>query len=211
MSIIKGLLKNKNGDILHLETSSDKVVRSDNTTVEAALTNLEGFKTTIFDAANSKLLMSVMPDILQHNKGTFANKAAIEAGVANPAAGDYCINTETDTVWIYDAETSAWVDSDRKGQVVSVNGKTGEVVIGIAEIDGLQALLDEKVKTADVIDNLTSTETAKPLSANQGSVLKGLVDAAQSTADEIDFAVVANGASAPAALRADGMYVELDA
>ena len=151
MSIIKGLLKNKNGDILHLETSSDKVVRSDNTTVEAALTNLEGFKTTIFDAANSKLLMSVMPDILQHNKGTFANEAAIKAGVANPAAGDYCINTETDTVWIYDAEGKAWVDSDRKGQVVSVNGKTGEVEIGIGDISGLQALLDEKVDRKSVV------------------------------------------------------------
>ncbi len=211
MSIIKGLLKNKNGDVLHLETSSDKVVRSNGSTVEAAITTLEGFQTAVFDSASSKLLMSAMPDILQHNKGTFANEAAIKAGVANPVAGDYCVNTETDTVWIYDAETKAWVDSDRKGQVVSVNGKTGEVIIGIADIDGLQALLDEKVKTADVIDNLTSTEAAKPLSANQGSVLKGLVDTAQATADEIDFAVVANGGAAPAGLRDNGMYVELDA
>lgn len=211
MSIIKGLLKNKAGDILHLETASEKVVRSNGSNVEAALTTLETFQTTIFDSANSKLLMSVMPDILQHNKGTFANEEAIKADVANPVAGDYCINTETDTVWIYDAETTAWVDSDRKGQVVSVNGKTGEVVIAIADIDGLQAALDEKVKTADVIDSLTSTEAAKPLSANQGSILKGLVDTAQSTANEIDFAVVANGASAPAALRDNGMYVELDA
>ncbi|WP_296846919.1 Ig-like domain-containing protein [uncultured Methanobrevibacter sp.] len=33
-----------------------------------------------------------------------------------------------------------------------------------------------KVNTSDIKDNLTSTDTNKPLSANQGNVLKGLVD-----------------------------------
>ena len=38
-------------------------------------------------------------------------------------------------------------------------------------------LLGEKVNTSDIKDNLTSTDTNKPLSANQGKVLKGLIDA----------------------------------
>lgn len=37
-------------------------------------------------------------------------------------------------------------------------------------------LLGAKVNTADIKDNLTSTDTDKPLSANQGKVLKDLVD-----------------------------------
>lgn len=36
--------------------------------------------------------------------------------------------------------------------------------------------LDKKVNVTDVVDNLTSTDTNKPLSANQGKVLKGEVD-----------------------------------
>ena len=37
-------------------------------------------------------------------------------------------------------------------------------------------LLDDKVNTSDIKDNLTSTDTKKPLSANQGKVLKTLID-----------------------------------
>ena len=36
--------------------------------------------------------------------------------------------------------------------------------------------LGAKVNTSDIKDNLTSTDTNKPLSANQGKVLKGLID-----------------------------------
>lgn len=43
-----------------------------------------------------------------------------------------------------------------------------------ADID---ELLATKVNISDIIDNLTSTLTNKPLSANQGRVLKGLIDA----------------------------------
>jgi len=42
-----------------------------------------------------------------------------------------------------------------------------------SEIDDL---LDDKINTTDIIDNVTSTNTNKPLSANQGKVLKGLID-----------------------------------
>ena len=43
-----------------------------------------------------------------------------------------------------------------------------------ADID---EFLATKVNISDVIDNLTSTHTNKPLSANQGRVLKELIDA----------------------------------
>ena len=36
--------------------------------------------------------------------------------------------------------------------------------------------LNDKVNISDIIDNLTSSEISKPLSANQGKVLKGLID-----------------------------------
>lgn len=54
----------------------------------------------------------------------------------------------------------------------------------IASIDALLAIIKTdylalKVNTSDVIDTLISSETAKPLSANQGKELKTLVDAKQ--------------------------------
>lgn len=46
----------------------------------------------------------------------------------------------------------------------------------ISGVKNLQTKLDEKVNTSDVVNNLTSADTTKPLSANQGTVLKDLVD-----------------------------------
>ena len=42
--------------------------------------------------------------------------------------------------------------------------------------DELESLDTGKVNTTDIINNLTSTETSKPLSANQGKVLKDYID-----------------------------------
>jgi hypothetical protein len=45
-----------------------------------------------------------------------------------------------------------------------------------SNVTGLSDSLASKVNVSDIKDNLTSTDTNKPLSANQGFVLKGLVD-----------------------------------
>lgn len=65
----------------------------------------------------------------QHNKGFFATEEALVEAYPTAEDGDYAIVGSTDTVWIWDSGTSAWVDSDQKGQVTSVNGQTGDVVI----------------------------------------------------------------------------------
>ena len=36
--------------------------------------------------------------------------------------------------------------------------------------------LNKKINSGDVVDNLTTNDSTKPLSANQGKVLKGLID-----------------------------------
>lgn len=95
--------------------------------LETSVSNLQGNNLSDLVDDNGKIKQSAMPDVLQHNKGIFAS--AEEMPTDNAQAGDYCVNTTTDTVWIYDADTSAWVDSDRKGQVTSVNGQTGDVVL----------------------------------------------------------------------------------
>ena len=43
-------------------------------------------------------------------------------------------------------------------------------------INDITTLLNTKINISDIIDNVTSTDTNKPLSANQGKTLKGLID-----------------------------------
>ena len=72
-----------------------------------------------------------------HNKGYYATQAALEEAVPTGEAGDYAVVGSTDTIWVWDEDTSAWVDSDQKGQVVSVNSKTGTVVLTAEDVGAL--------------------------------------------------------------------------
>ena len=47
----------------------------------------------------------------------------------------------------------------------------------------LESLTSNKVNVSDIVDNLTTASNAKVLSANQGVVLKGLIDALQTAVD----------------------------
>ena len=71
-----------------------------------------------------------------HNKGYFATQSALETAYPTAEAGDYAIVGSTDTVWIWDEDTSAWVDTDTKGQVTSVNGQTGAVTVQETLVSG---------------------------------------------------------------------------
>ena len=53
-------------------------------------------------------------------------------------------------------------------------------------VDGLKFDIGEYTKISDIVDNVTSTNTNKPLSANQGKVLKGLIDGALTPNDVKD-------------------------
>lgn len=72
----------------------------------------------------------------QHNLGWYATQSALEEAHPTAEAGDYAIVGSTDTVWIWDSDTSAWVDSDQKGQVTSVNNQTGAVTVQETLVSG---------------------------------------------------------------------------
>ena len=63
-----------------------------------------------------------------YNKGRYANEADINIAYPAGAIGWYVLNYDTDTWWTWDGTTSAWVDTDRKGQVSSVFGRAGVVL-----------------------------------------------------------------------------------
>lgn len=69
-----------------------------------------------------------------HNLGWYATEAALTTAHPTAEAGDWAIVGSTDTVWVWDTDTSAWVDTDTKGEVTSVNSKTGAVVLSAEDV-----------------------------------------------------------------------------
>lgn len=64
-----------------------------------------------------------------HNKGYFTTPEALAEAYPIGEPGDFAIVESTDTAWIWDDDNSQWVDSDTKGQVTSVNNRTGDVTV----------------------------------------------------------------------------------
>lgn len=214
MSIITGILKDKSGNELRPLTSASQVeVVEGGTRLDAWITTNETSLASVTSIIqDGKIVSSALPDIVNKFKGTFVNEAALPA---TGEAGDYAICTDTDTVWIWDDEKSGgagWIDTGLKGSVTSVNSKTGDVVIEIADIAGLQTAIDAKVNTTDVVNNLTSGGTTVPLSAEQGVVLASMIASLESAgASTIDAVVIDNGAEVPSNLAEAGLYFEKDA
>ncbi len=109
----------------------------------------------------------------QHNLGYYATPAALREAYPTAEAGDWAIVGSTDTVWIWDTDNGEWVDSDQKGQVTSVNGQTGDVVLDLLPdqtgnagkfltTDGTDARWSDKplVNTATGTDALTILGTS---------------------------------------------------
>ena len=94
----------------------------------------------------------------QHNLGWYATPEALRTAHATATAGDWAIVGSTDTVWIWDTDTNAWKDSDQKGQVASVNGQTGTVVLTASDVGALSA---SNESTATVGQVLTKTATGR--------------------------------------------------
>ena len=87
--------------------------------------------------------------------------------------------------------------------VDTVAGRTGDVILTKSDVDlsnvdntsditkpistATQAALDTKISKSDVVDGLTSTVIDLPLSANQGRILKNLIDAIELNLSSNDF------------------------
>lgn len=72
-------------------------------------------------------------------KGWYATEAALTTAYPTAADGDYAIVGTTDTVWIWDSDINAWVDSGLGSLVTSVNGRVGAVT-GLFDVDGSDAM-----------------------------------------------------------------------
>ena len=83
-----------------------------------------------------------------HNKGYFATPAALRTAYPTAQPGDFAIVESTDTVWVWDSDTSGWKDGDTKGQVISVNNQTGAVTLTASDVGAATAAQGAKADTA---------------------------------------------------------------
>ena len=101
----------------------------------------------------------------QHNLGWYATPEALRTAHATATAGDWAIVGSTDTVWIWDTDTNAWKDNDQKGQVASVNGQTGTVVLTASDVGAATAAQGAKADTAVQPSAIADMETQTHASA----------------------------------------------
>lgn len=64
-----------------------------------------------------------------HNLGFYADLTALQTAHPTGTDGDFAILGSTDTIWVWDSGTTSWKDTDTKGQVTSVNNRTGAVTV----------------------------------------------------------------------------------
>lgn len=84
----------------------------------------------------------------QHNLGWYATQSALETAHPTAEEGDWAIVGETDTVWVWDSDNDEWKDTDQKGQVESVNGKTGVVVLNASDVGAIPQVSTMPTATA---------------------------------------------------------------
>lgn len=101
----------------------------------------------------------------QHNLGWYATPEALRTAHATATAGDWAIVGSTDTVWIWDTDTNAWKDSNQGGQVASVNGQTGTVVLTASDVSAATAAQGAKADTAVQPAAIADMETQTHASA----------------------------------------------
>lgn len=120
-------------DIFTLDDNNNAAVRTVSVKAGASETNSPVIFTT---DENGNAAVRVVGGGDQTNLGYFATPEALEEAYPTAEPGNWAIVGSTDTVWIWNEDDSAWIDSDQKGQVTSVNNQTGDVTVQETLVSG---------------------------------------------------------------------------
>lgn len=121
-----------------------------------------------------------------HNLGYYADLTALQTAYPTGTDGDFAILGSTDTIWVWDSGTSAWKDTDTKGQVTSVNGQTGAVTLTIPAAQ-VNSDWNASSGVAEILNKPTiPTVGDGTITITQGGVTKGTFTTNQSGNTTID-------------------------
>lgn len=129
--------------------------------------------------SNTKIPLHELYDATTSSKGITQLTDSVSSASTTTAATPNSVKTTYDAVTQLKTRLNALADSDD-----TTLDQLSEIV---AYIKSNRSLIDSittsKVSMSDIIDNLTSTATNKPLSAKQGKVLNDLITALTTTVD----------------------------
>lgn len=118
-------------------------------------------------------------DRVVHFKGYFTTIDKLKTAYPTGQLGDYAIVGGTDTVWLWDDETNSWLNSTEQGIVISVNGRTGEVIL---------------TKTDVGLSNVDNTsDKNKPVSTAQQTALNAKADRKKITLAQAESLTLRSG------------------
>lgn len=186
----------KNGttiDTFTANASSNKTVNVTVPTKVSDLTNDSGFITSytetdpVFTASAAAGITS--SNISDWNAKMDSSDFSTDIRIMDLDNGVYICSSSNKKIYYYGTSDTTKYIRAATGTIVVVSGdssrKTFIVTDGIDAYYGYSTTsggsYEETVDVDDIIDNLTTTSTNKPLSANQGKVLKDQVDANSST------------------------------
>ena len=162
---------------------------SDNT-LFSKVNALESKHNEIFDSTGH-LTIEALPEVIQHNRGSYPSEEYFPK-TAND--GDFAVNMETNTVWIWDIVNDKWVNSGNNSAVTTVNSKMGDVVITIDDIATLRATLDALNVSAEshdesIIDHTEQLAALDKNVATNASDIAELQKGSESTYKEVTVLV----------------------
>lgn len=121
-------------------------------------------------------------DRVVHFKGYFTTIQALKTAYPTGQLGDYAIVGETDTVWVWDDTKNEWLNSTEQGIVISVNGRTGEVIltktdVGLSNVDNT-ADVNKPISTAQqaALDDKTDRKGITAADADSLTLRAGIYD-----------------------------------
>ena len=123
--------------VLATNDDGDLAIRTVSATESSSVTDTTSVITATDDGKLAVRVVGAGGD--SHNKGSFLTPEALRTAYPTAQPGDFAIVESTDTVWVWDSDTSNWKDGDTKGQVTSVNNQTGAVTLGINDVAPTQA------------------------------------------------------------------------
>ena len=79
-----------------------------------------------------------------HNKGYFADAAALAAAIPTGVSGDYAVVGDTDTIYVWDADTTAWKNTNQPTNTTAWGDITG-TLSDQTDLDGEFDSIDAKI------------------------------------------------------------------
>jgi hypothetical protein len=165
----------------HFATDAEKAALAALGTASTKDTGISAGNVPVLDAGG-KIASSMLPDLAITEVFVVASQAAMLA-LSTAKTGDVAIRTDLSKSFILSTENfgtlADWKElSTPMAPVTSVAGRTGDVVVGISDISGLQTSLDNKLDDSQLSTN-TALGTSNTLVPSQNAV-KTYVDTAVS-------------------------------